>query len=268
MAAGANAGVNNATQLGKATQDISVNGADPSANNYQMDGVSIVNTANTGSANDSGIYTGIGIPNPDAIQEFKIQTSTYDASYGAHPGGNVNVLTKSGSNEFHGGVWEFFRNTALNANPFFANADGSGKQVLNQNQAGGSVGGPIKKNKLFFFADYQETRQKNGIASGGSSTAFLFPLPGNRTAANLGAALCPANHPGDKNYGTFLGLGGSVACDGSNINPVSIAMLNLKLPNGQYYIPGNPTGLYGPVVFSQLRAVYRAPADPQCRLPR
>ena len=68
-----------------------MNGADPGQNNYQMDGVSIVNTANTGSAKDCGIYTGIGIPNPDAIQEFKIQTSTYDAGYGGHPGGNVNV---------------------------------------------------------------------------------------------------------------------------------------------------------------------------------
>ncbi len=251
MAAGANAGVNNATQLGKATQDISVNGADPSQNNYQMDGVSIVNTANTGSSNDSGIYTGIGIPNPDAIQEFKIQTSTYDASYGAHPGGNVNVVTKSGSNTYHGGAWWFFRNTALNANPFFANAHGSGKQVLNQNQAGGSVGGPIKKNKIFFFADYQYTGQKNGIASGGSSTEFLYPLPAVRTAANLGAALCPANHPGNPAYLTFLGgLSGTVACDGSNLSPVSVNMLNIKLPNGQYYIPSNPTGVYGPVVFS------------------
>jgi hypothetical protein len=252
MAAGANAGVNNATALGKATQDISVNGADPSQNNYQMDGVSIVNTANTGSSNDSGIYTGIGIPNPDAIQEFKIQTSTYDASYGAHPGGNVNVVTRSGGNAFHGSVWEFFRNTDLNANSFFDNRDGGGvQQALSQNQVGGSVGGPIKKDKLFFFADYQETRQKNGIATGGSSSVHLFPLPADRTAANLGAALCPANHPGNSAYSTFLGAGVQIACDGSNINPVSLGLLNAKLPNGQFYIPSNPTGAYGPVQYSQ-----------------
>lgn len=251
MSAGANVGVNNATQLGKGTQDISVNGADPSSNNYMMDGVSIVNTNNTGSQNDSGIYAGIGIPNPDAIQEFKIQTSTYDASYGAHPGGNVNVVTKSGTNEFHGDAFWFVRQTDLNANPFFANSLGSGKEVLNQNQVGGTIGGPIKKNKLFFFADYQYTGAKNGIASGGSSTQYLFPLPSVRTAANVGAALCPANHPGNSNYLTFLGgLDGAIACDGSNISPVSLAMLNLKLPNGQYYIPGNPNGVYGPVVFS------------------
>ncbi|HTW63878.1 MAG TPA: carboxypeptidase regulatory-like domain-containing protein [Bryobacteraceae bacterium] len=254
MAAGANTGVNNATQIGKATQDIAVNGADPSQNNYQMDGVSIVNTANTGSSKDCGIYTGIGIPNPDAIQEFKIQTSTYDASYGAHPGANVNVVTRSGSNQFHGSVWEFFRNTDLNANSFFDNLNGGGvQQALNQNQVGGSVGGPIKKDKIFFFVDYQETRQKNGIAAGGSSSVFLFPLPADRTAANLGAALCPANHPGNPAYNTFLYPiipSVQVACDGSNINPVSLAMMNIKLPNGQFYIPSNPTGNYGPVEFS------------------
>ncbi|MGP0073644.1 MAG: carboxypeptidase regulatory-like domain-containing protein [Bryobacteraceae bacterium] len=250
MAAGANVGVNNATEIGKGTQDISVNGADPGSNNYQMDGVSIVNTANTGSAKDCGIYGGIGIPNPDAIQEFKIQTSTYDASYGGHPGGNVNVVTRSGSNQFHGDVWEFFRNTDLNANSFFDNRDGGGvQQVLNQNQVGGAIGGPIKKDKLFFFADYQETRQKNGITNGGSSSVLLFPLPQDRTAANLGAALCAANHPGNPAYNTFFG-GPGVACNGSNISPVSLAEMNVKLPNGQFYIPGNPTGQYGPVEYT------------------
>ncbi len=98
LSAGVSGGVNNATQFGKGTQDYSVNGADPGQNNYQMDGVAINNSANSGSSNDSGIYAGIGIPNPDAVQEFKIQTSTYDASYGRNPGANVNVVTKTGTN--------------------------------------------------------------------------------------------------------------------------------------------------------------------------
>ena len=102
LAAGANTGANNATAFGKGTQDISTNGADPGQNNFQMDGVAINNIANPGTSADSGIYTGIGIPSPDAIQEFKIQTSTYDASYGRNPGSNVNVVTKSGTNVFHG----------------------------------------------------------------------------------------------------------------------------------------------------------------------
>jgi outer membrane receptor protein involved in Fe transport len=253
MAAGANVGVNNATTIGKGTQDISVNGADPGNNNFQMDGVSIVNTNNSGSAKDCGIYGGIGIPNPDAIQEFKIQTSTYDATYGGHPGGNVNVVTRSGSNQFHGSAWWFLRNSDLDANSFFDNADGGGvRQVLNQNQAGGSIGGPIKKDKLFFFLDYQETRQKNGISAGGSSTVNLFPLPSNRSAANLGAALCPANHPTQQSlYETYGDQGVQIACNGSNINPVSLAMMNLTVPGGGFYIPSNPTGGYGPVTYSQ-----------------
>ena len=120
--------------------------------------------------------------NPDAIQEFiKVQTSTYDASYGRNPGANVNVVTKSGTNAFHGTLFEFFRNSDLDANDFFYNRDNPAskttKQVLKQNQFGGSFGGPIKKDKLFFFGSYQGTRQRNGIAPGGSETPILPPIP-------------------------------------------------------------------------------------------
>ena len=119
LSAGTNASVDNATSLGKGTQDISANGVDPGSNNFQMDGVAVNNIANSGSSNDGTIYTGIPVPSPDAIGEFKIQTSTYDASYGRNPGANVNVITKSGTNQFHGSAFEFFRNTVLNANDFF-----------------------------------------------------------------------------------------------------------------------------------------------------
>ncbi|MBV9506360.1 MAG: TonB-dependent receptor, partial [Acidobacteriia bacterium] len=256
LSAGVNANVNNATAFGKGTNDFSVNGADPGQNNYQMDGVAINNIANGGSSNDAGIYAGIGIPNPDAIQEFKIQTSTYDASYGRNPGANVNVVTKSGTNSFHGSAWEFFRNEDLNANDFFENRDGLGKQqILRNNQFGGSIGGPIKKDKLFFFGDYQETRSLNGVASEGSSTQFLPPLPaGDRSnpawRSTLGAAMCPANHPGDPSFSTFLGLGMQVACDGSNINPVAMNWLQLKNADGSYYVPGSGTGAFTPHLFS------------------
>jgi hypothetical protein len=92
LSAGANVGANNATQFGKGTQTMSVNGNDPGQNNFQMDGVNITNWANAGNSDDSILYTGIGIPSPDAIQEFKVQTSTYDASYGRNPGANVNSM--------------------------------------------------------------------------------------------------------------------------------------------------------------------------------
>ena len=263
LSAGVSGGVNNATQFGKGTQDYSVNGADPGQNNYQMDGVAINNSANSGSSNDSGIYAGIGIPSPDAIQEFKIQTSTYDASYGRNPGANVNVVTKTGTNQFHGGVFEFLRNADLNANSFFDNRDGGGvQQKLTRNQFGGNIGGPIKHNKIFIFGSYQETRELNGIAPSGSSSFFEPPVPaGDRSTpawqAAMGAANCPANHPGDPRFDTLFSFLGQmqVACDGSNISPVSMAMLNLKLPNGNYYIPTN-TGSPFQEVFLTAPAVF------------
>ncbi len=261
LSAGTNSGANNATAFGKGTQDMSVNGNDPGQNSFQMDGVNINNFANAGSANDSSLYTGIGVPSPDAIQEFKVQTSTYDASYGRNPGANVNVVTKSGTNQFHGTAFEFLRDTIFNANDFFYNRDScsayaSGacpKQVLNQNQFGGVLGGPIKRDKLFFFVSYQGTRQKNGVNSSGFTSAFLPPIPGGDRsapgfAAALGAANCPANHPGNFNFGTFGGP--NVACDGSNISPVMLNILNLKLPNGGYYFPSSGTSGYASTSFS------------------
>lgn len=252
LEAGANSGVNNATALGKATLDLAVNGASPTQNNFQMDGSSVINAFGAGLSGDSGIYVGIAIPQPDAIQEFKVQTSSYDASYGRNPGANVNVVTRSGTNQFHGTLFEFFRNEDLNANSFFQNAYGGGKQqILKNNQFGGTGGGPIKKDKLFFFGGYQGTRQRNGIAPGGSASTILPPIPaGNRSAPGfqqaLGAAFCEANHPGNALYETFTqanGLGGvNVACDGSNIGPVALALLNVKNADGSYYIPSSTNG--------------------------
>jgi hypothetical protein len=254
MSAGANVSVNNASAFGKGSQDVSVNGNNTNQNNYQMDGVAINNFAGNNRGADDGIYAGVGIPNPDAIQEFKIQTSTYDASYGRNPGGNVNVVTRSGTNAIHGSLFEFFRNTDLNAVDFFRNRAGGKRQVLNQNQFGGTVGLPIKKDKIFFFASYQETRQINGVGSQGYSTPTISPIPaGDRSApgfrAALGAAFCPQNHPGDARYNTVAG-GVQVACDGSNINPVALNFLQLKLPTGAYYIPGSTNGSFQLVPFS------------------
>jgi len=254
LEAGANSGVNNATALGKGTLDMAVNGNSIDQNNFQMDGISVINAFGAGLAADSGIYVGIPVPNPDAIQEFKVQTSTYDASYGRNPGANVNVVTKSGTNSFHGTLFEFFRNDDLNANSFFYNRDNPAsrttKQILKQNQFGGSFGGPVKKDKLFFFGSYQGTRQRNGIATGGSTTPILPPIPaGDRNApgfqAALGAAMCPANHPGNPSYLTGFGafpFQMQMACDGSNISPVAMNILRVKLPDGNYYMPGSTTG--------------------------
>jgi hypothetical protein len=242
MSTGVSVDVTNGSAFGRGSQNMSVNGAQPEKNNFQMDGVSINNIAGNGEAGDAGLYTGIAIPNPDALQEFKIQTSTYDASFGRNPGANVNVVTKSGTNTFHGTLFEYFRNEKLNANDFFYNATSplskqGVKQVLKQNQFGGTIGGPLKKDKLFFFGSYQGTRQRNGVATQGSSTVTLFPIPDNRDApdfqSRLGAAMC-----GFKTIVPSVQIG----CDGANINPVAINLLRVKLADGSYYIPGSGTG--------------------------
>jgi hypothetical protein len=262
LSAGANTSVNNATALGKGLEDISVNGAPYTSNNFQMDGASIVDSESAGNAGDYKGFTAFGIPNPDTIQEFKIQTSQYDAGYGRNAGANVNVVTKSGTNAWHGTAFEFFRNTVLNADDFFAKYSGFARGVLDQNQWGGVFGGPIKKDKFFFFTSFQDTSQRNGVAIQGFSTGVtLPPIPtGDRSntaafQAALGAAICPPNNPG--NLRDEAATGGSpslnsvqVACNGSSINPVAISILQLKNPNGTYYIPGSTNGTYQPTTYS------------------
>src|SRR6202050_4302334 len=109
LSPGVIANVASAAAVGNGTQDITVNGMGSDQNNYMMDGVSVTNYGSGGGA-QSGNFPGIGIPNPDSIQEFKIQTSQYDAEYGRNPGASVNVTTKGGTNDFHGAAWGVFRN--------------------------------------------------------------------------------------------------------------------------------------------------------------
>jgi hypothetical protein len=242
MSPGVVSDVTNAANLGQGSSTLNVNGNIYSANNFQMDGQQ-TNNYGSGTANASLVfYAEIAIPNPDAIQEFKIQTSQYDAGSGRNVGANVEVITKSGTNQFHGAVWEFLRNTDLDANTFFRNKAHLPRAVMKQNQFGGDVGGPILKNKLFFFFSYQGTRQVNGLSSSSLSTPFLpSQLYGvdrdTATAATYGSIFCNVN--GGKGVN-----GGAVACDGSNINPVALRYLQQKLPNGQLWIPDpqNPNG--------------------------
>src|SRR5215467_2277790 len=119
---------------------IASNGGTQADNNVQMNGVGI------NDLQSSGYFSGgVAIPNPDTIQEFKVQTGQYDASYGRNAGANVDVITKGGSNDLHGAAWEFFRNEDLNANTFFRNATGQPRPVLKQNQFGFDLGGPIRR---------------------------------------------------------------------------------------------------------------------------
>jgi hypothetical protein len=139
---------------------ISVGGGQANATNYLLDNGYYVDT-----------FTNVNMPFPfpDALQEFSVQTSTLPAQYGEHPGGVMNAVTKSGTNEFHGDLFEYVRNGYFNARSYFANAPDN----LKRNQYGGTIGGPIVKNKLFFFAGYQGTP----VRWSPSSTISYVPTP-------------------------------------------------------------------------------------------
>lgn len=254
LSPGISASVSNASDVGPGSGGLQqgnfrVNGANGSDNNFHLDGLG-VNDLQAGRV----FSAGIPIPNPDSIREFKVQTTQYDASYGRNAGANVNVVTKSGTNSLHGSVFEFFRNDALNANDFFRNAAGQPKGVLRQNQFGGTIGGPVVKDKLFFFGSYQGTRQVNGVGTGTTSSIFTPPLTNDRSAATLGQMFAGRRGLFQNALG---GVGPAIAADGSNISPQALALLNLRFPNGEFIVPSpqvvdfsRPFDLQGFSVFS------------------
>jgi hypothetical protein len=156
-------GIPNAAALGKNSQNVSANGAKTTSNNFQFNGVD-ANNISENSFTGFDPEVGVAIPAPDTIAEFKVQTGMYDAAYGRGAGANVDLVSKSGTNRFHGTLWDFFRNEVLNANDFFLNQNGQPRPVLKQNQFGGVFGGPIRKNKTFFFGSYQGNIQRDGDA--------------------------------------------------------------------------------------------------------
>jgi hypothetical protein len=127
----------------------SINGQRETANGFMVNGANVQEGKNNGTAI---------VPNLDSIEEFRIITNNFDAEYGNYSGGQINVVTRSGTNSYHGSAFEFLRNTDLDARNYFTGPIGK----LIQNQFGGTVGGPIKKDKIFFFADYQGTRRIDG----------------------------------------------------------------------------------------------------------
>lgn len=216
LSPGTSSSVSNNTELGRGDSIISVNGQRTTSNSVRINGID-ANSIGTNSTPN------IAVPATDTLQEFIVQTSLYDASQGRNAGGNVEAITKSGGNEYHGDAYYFLRNKALNANDFFLNAAGRPKPTLSRHQFGGLLGGPIIKNRLFFFGSYQGTRERNG-ASLNNSLMFPF-IPAqlrddNRTAAGLAAA-----------FGLPL----------ASISPVMVSVLNAKLASGQFAIPSPAT---------------------------
>src|SRR6202048_3345429 len=130
---------------------MTISGTRPQQNNYRLDGISINDYSNGAPGSVAGLNLGV-----DAISEFSVLTSNYSAEYGRTSGGVINAITKSGTNQFHGGIFEFLRNSALDARNFF---DGTSVPPFKRNQFGGFAGGPIKKDKTFIFGSYEGLRQ-------------------------------------------------------------------------------------------------------------
>ena len=148
----------------RASAAFSANGMRPRDNNYMLDGVD---------NNETWLQTVVIFPSTDALSEFKLQTSTYSAEFGKSLGGVVSLQIKSGTNQMHGSVFEFLRNDAFDANNFFLNRAGRPKPALSQHQFGATLGGPIFKDRTFFFADYQGFRNTTG-------QTYLSTVPSTR----------------------------------------------------------------------------------------
>lgn len=146
--------------------NLSINGQRESANGFLVNGIDVQEHINGGTS---------VIPNLDSIEEFRVLTTNFDAEYGNYNGGMVTVVSKSGSNQFHGEAFEFFRNTALDARGYFDPT----RSAYRQNQFGGAGGGPVKRDRLFFFADYQGTRTTQGISTGNISVPSLAERGGS-----------------------------------------------------------------------------------------
>jgi hypothetical protein len=243
--AGSNAGLGN--------QAIFANGNRDTSNSFSLNGTSTNNLFNGNSTSQVGenrfvlntgenfgaggtiqtstsVYGAIGqalpTPPPDAIQEIAVNASMYDATQGNNSGAHISVSTKSGTNALHGSVWEQFQNSAMNAAPFFYNASPAittKVPFLNRNQFGATAGGPIKKDKLFFFGSYQGVRIADAESSTKNTTVPLA-LGTDRTTQGIINMI-------QTTYGTTL--------TASQLNPAAMNLLNAKLPNGQFLIPSS-----------------------------
>ncbi len=201
LSAGASSDLNNASQLGRGAVYIHVNGGREDNNNYLIEGISASDYA-------FGELTYTPLPSPDAVQEFKVSTSLYDATQGRNGGGNINAVLKSGTLKFHGDLWEYLRNTSLDAHDYFL-----GKVIVKQNIFGGDLGGPVgpKAQLGFFYVNYQGTRQRSGASPGTFINSAIPYVPlADRQSISAMAADC------------------GLTSQGSSVDPVAFNLLNAK----------------------------------------
>jgi hypothetical protein len=201
----------------------SVNGTRTTSTSLTFNGVDATNlTTNEGSFSDNIS------PAPETLSEVKLQTSLYDASTGRSGGGNFQLVTKSGGNAINGSIYHYLQHEALNANDYFFNRDQIDRPKGRRNEGGFTIGGPVIKDKLFYFGGYQFTRVSTGFVPSASSITVLPEalrlINGNRTAANLVAS--------------FRQLNSAFPLTEAQISPYALAILNLRNPaTGDFFVP-------------------------------
>jgi hypothetical protein len=249
----------------RAGSGFSANGQRPRDNNYMLDGVD---------NNETWLQTVVTFPSVEALDEFKMQTSTYSAEFGRSLGGVVNIQIKSGANKYHGNVYDFERNDKLDANNFFNNRAGRPKPKFTQHQFGGILGGPIVQDKTFFFVDYQGLRLKQGqtylstvptlaMRSGDFSAINRViydpltqqPFPGNRIPANrfdpAAVKVLEQLYPAPNTAGTF-------AANGQNLNNYLINPSTIRNDNqGDIKIDHNFSSTNHAFVRYSIQKTYR-----------
>jgi len=210
----------------------SVNGARAISNNYMLDG---------GDNNDNQGGSPAIVPNPDALEEFSIQTNSFGAEHGGAMGGVVNAVTKSGTNEFHGAAFNFLRNNVLDAPSFDANRSGAAvdKGKLRRNQYGATVGGPIVKNKTFFLFSFEGTRERAGAASFHNVATDL------ERSGDFSMSRNPPNDPDTE--AAFA----NAVIPMSRWSPVAPRYLDALIPRANAIIPRNDGTVFGRIAFNR-----------------
>ncbi len=228
LTTGTSGPVQNSAELGRGAAPIYVDGMRSTSNSVIINGTD-ANSIGTGSTPN------LAVPATDSLQEFIVQTSQYDASQGRVAGGVVAAVTKSGTNNFHGNAYEFLRNTDLDANNYFLNASEVKRPQYQRNQFGGTLGGPLVRDRVFFFVSYQGSRERNATSLLNSIGTVV--IPDNLT-----------NDRSDSGVNAFAASYGLSPCVGTPtaftfppcFDPTAKALLQATLPNGSFVIPSAP----------------------------
>jgi hypothetical protein len=229
----------------------SVNGARTTNNSFVFNGIDVTNllccssrvNGAKGTVDEGGGTLSRNIaPALETLQEVKLQTSLYDAATGRNGGGNFQLVSKSGTNDFHGSLYHFIQNDKLIANDFFFNRAGLARPVHSRNEAGFTVGGPVIKNKTFFFGSYQYTRAKTSFVDEATNTVRMpKSLTDDRSDEGINRFAAAIWNPGRNGPVNF-----------AVINPISRALLKAKFPDGSFLIPSGANGINCATISGQV----------------